>query len=90
VDPVAIADLRRVMWEKVGVVRDREGLVAARQEIDRLLESVPQEPSEGRNMLEASSLIATSALARTESRGAHYRSDFPDRDPAWDHSLVYT
>jgi len=90
VDPVAIADLRRVMWEKVGVVRDREGLVAARQEIDRLLGSVPQEPSEGRNMLEASSLIATSALARTESRGAHHRSDFPDRDPAWDHSLVYT
>ncbi|MFH1103816.1 MAG: L-aspartate oxidase [Actinomycetota bacterium] len=90
VDPAAVASLRRLMWEKVGVVRDRIGLVAARRELATLAGSIPPAPSEGRNMIEASAMIATSALARTESRGAHHRSDFPESDPAWNHSLVFT
>jgi aspartate oxidase len=90
VDPAVVARLRRLMWEKVGVVRDRIGLVAARRELAILDESIPPAPSESRNMIEASAMIATSALARTESRGAHHRSDFPESDPAWNHSLVFT
>lgn len=89
VDSSGIAELRRLMWEKVGVVRDRSGLVAARRRMKALADSMPPGPSEPRNMIEASQLIATSALARTESRGAHHRADFPELDPAWDHSLIY-
>ena len=90
VDPLVIADLRRLMWEKVGVVRERAGLVAARRRIGEIAAAIDPAPSEGRNMVEAAGMIATSALARTESRGAHHRADFPDLDHAWDHSLVYT
>ncbi len=44
---------------------------------------------ETRNLLTIALLILTSALTRTESRGGHYRSDFPDLDPAWQaHTLV--
>ncbi len=44
---------------------------------------------ETRNLLDISLLILTSAAMRTESRGGHYRSDFPDIDPAWQaHTLV--
>jgi L-aspartate oxidase len=46
--------------------------------------------SEARNMLRVGHAIATAALARTESRGAHFRSDFPATDPDWQHSLVFT
>ena len=35
------------------------------------------------NLTSIAELIARSALARTESRGAHYRSDFPEQDPSW-------
>ena len=43
-----------------------------------------------RNMLTTAKLIAAAALARTESRGGHYRSDFPSRDPAWRHRTFIT
>jgi len=89
-DPSVVAQGRRLMWEKVGVVRDRTGLVAARRALAAIAEAMPPAPSEERNMVEASAMIATSALARTESRGAHHRTDFPELDPSWDHSLVYT
>ena len=38
---------------------------------------------EARNMIDAARLIARAALVRTESRGAHFRSDYPAPDPAW-------
>ena len=90
VDPSVISEARQLMWEKVGVVRNRSDLVEARRRLTALAGMIPPVSSEGRNLLEASAMIATSALARTESRGAHHRSDFPEPDPSWDHSLVYT
>ncbi|MBI2218164.1 MAG: FAD-binding protein [Candidatus Rokubacteria bacterium] len=84
--------LRDVMWDRVGLVRDAAGLAAAREEIERLdatLETagVPgglafnvawQDWLNLRNQTAVARLIAASALERRESRGAHYRSDFPD------------
>jgi L-aspartate oxidase len=44
---------------------------------------------ETRNLLDLAALILTSAAFRTESRGGHYREDYPDTDPHWQvHTLV--
>jgi len=80
--------LRRTMSAEVGVIRDRSGLAAALATIARLEERA--RAPRFRNMLAAAKLVAAAALARTESRGGHYRSDFPDCDPAWHHRTFMT
>ena len=78
-----VAELRRTMWEGVGVVRDGPGLTATLERLAGLAGRLEPGASEARNMVDAGRLIARAALARTESRGAHYRSDYPATDPAW-------
>ena len=78
-----VSELRRTMWEGVGVVRDGPGLTAALEHLAGLAARLEPGASEARNMVDAGRLIARAALARTESRGAHYRSDYPAADPAW-------
>jgi fumarate reductase flavoprotein subunit len=88
-------ELREVMWEKVGLVREAHGLAGALEAIDRIAErlegvGVPGGPAfnlawqDWLNVLSqatAARLIALSALARRESRGAHFRRDFPAAAP---------
>lgn len=69
----ARAELRRAMSDHVGVIRDASGLSQALALIDRLELQTPGAPA-----LTAARLIAASALAREESRGGHYRADFPE------------
>ena len=88
IQPDLLDRFRRVMWENVGLVRDGTGLSSALHDIDRLHEKLAPGSSPTRNMLEVGRLIARSALQRTESRGAHYRSDYPEPDPAWARTLV--
>jgi L-aspartate oxidase len=83
-------DVRRLMWEKVGVIRDQKGLTAALSELDALSEGNPQAAGEARNLLGVARLVAAAALARRESRGGHYRSDFPQPDPEWQRRLFLT
>ena len=81
----AIEGIRRIAWEQCGIVRSGEGLHKA---CDLLAEIVPDGP-ESRSMREVALLIARCALARTESRGAHFRSDYPDPSPEFErHSVV--
>jgi len=80
--------VRTLMWEKVGVVRDGQGLTQAVAELDRLAEIHPNTSGETRNLLWAGRLVAAAALARRESRGGHYRSDSPEADPAWQRHLI--
>jgi L-aspartate oxidase len=74
--------VQALMWQYVGVVRDGKGLRQVVTELKGMEEHVPP-PSGGRPALEAANivqtglLIARSALAREESRGAHYRIDYP-------------
>lgn len=78
-----VTGLRGVMDEGVGVVRDRAGLAAALEAIEGLAASLPPAAGEARNMIDAARVVARAALVRTESRGAHFRSDYPVADPAW-------
>jgi succinate dehydrogenase/fumarate reductase flavoprotein subunit len=83
--------LREIMWEGAGLVRDRPSLHAALAEIDRIdtgldavgvagdpsLNTAWQDWLSLRNQVLAARLIVLSALERRESRGAHFRRDFP-------------
>ncbi|MCC1481769.1 L-aspartate oxidase [Roseibaca sp. Y0-43] len=80
-DPDAVAELRRTMTDLVGVRRTGAGLQQALDVIDRLDHAHSDCPDFG-NMCATARLIAASALARRESRGAHWRDDFPATDPA--------
>jgi L-aspartate oxidase len=70
--------VRRLMWERVGILRTREGLERALSEFEQIA-SAPLLPGP-RNFVTTAAVIARSALWREESRGAHYRLDFPRRD----------
>ena len=87
-DPIALAPeirgaTRAVAWESVGLVRDAAGLAAAENRFAALYAELPIGASEARNLLVAGALIAAAARRREESRGAHYRSDFPLSSEAW-------
>jgi L-aspartate oxidase len=73
--------LRDIMWEHVGVVRSEASLVAARQAIARLAADL-ERFVEGRNAVTVAHLVIDAAMARTETRGAHARSDYPNTDDA--------
>jgi L-aspartate oxidase len=78
--------LQRVMWEKAGLLRDAYALRAALSALRAIGVELPaandRSALELRNLLVIGELIVRSALARDESRGAHYRNDFPQRDDA--------
>ncbi len=80
-DEEDVARLRRTMADDVGVVRDAAGLRRAIEVIDEM-EGRNRSPRFA-NMLAAARMIAAGALARTESRGGHYRADYPAADGGW-------
>ena len=84
-----VAALRALMSGCVGVLRTRDGLVHALGELARL-EDAAGATSIFRNMVTTSRLIAASALAREESRGGHFRSDFPEPREEWRHRTFTT
>jgi L-aspartate oxidase len=79
-------EVRCTLWNKVGIIRNGKDLCDALVRLDSLLPVPPAAPSrefyEACNILEVGRIITQSALAREESRGAHYRSDFPLKDEA--------
>jgi len=87
-------NLQQQMWQNAGLLRDAEGLTTMKQELDLTRAEVVPTPDrsffELANLHAIAELIVISALAREESRGAHYRNDFPRRDDAHfaQHSVV--
>src|SRR6266481_3433267 len=81
-----IQEIQQLMWNKVGIVRTHQGLVDALHSLEAAAERVPEPLSrrdgEARNIHTAALLIVRSALAREESRGAHYRTDCPAHNDA--------
>ena len=84
----AQAALRGLMWEKAGLVRTGEGLRDALAGIDALSAAIPPGAVETRNLATVARLVATAALARPESRGAHFRADHPLEDAVWRRRLL--
>jgi len=77
-------NIQDLMWKEVGIVRDSQGLQRAIKALESICPKVAhprtRRAHEARNLQLAGLLVARSALAREESRGAHYRTDFPDHD----------
>ncbi|MGD0249848.1 MAG: L-aspartate oxidase [Thermoplasmata archaeon] len=87
-EPALLEEVRDLLWNDVGIVRTADSLTSALEELDRIArESEPARVKDLPGVLAnaglTASLIARAALVRTESRGAHYRSDFPRRRPEW-------
>jgi len=76
-------EVRDLAWERLGLVRDGGGLSNALSRLDELWTRLPHGASEARNLVVAATLVATAAERRRESRGAHFRTDFPEADEAW-------
>ena len=78
--------IQDLMWKNVGIVREGKTLRRAMTQLDEWSEKLPPPRSraacEARNLYTVARLIARSALAREESRGAHYRLDFPTHNDA--------
>lgn len=87
-----ISELRGSMWKYAGLLRDGAGLREAQRELDALAVTMPRglfrRALEARNLHAVAGLIVVSALGREESRGAHYRNDFPLRDSMGRHSVM--
>jgi len=94
-----VARLREIMWEKVGIERDREGLEEAISELERLRDEVGDSlvaatglelyrVTKVKNAVATGLMVTKAALARRESRGAHFRRDFPGADQAAEKSII--
>jgi len=96
-------ELQEVMWRDVAIIRNEEDLETALKRIDELKEMskdmrVPgglgfnkdlQDALEVIIMLEVAELVAKAALLRQESRGSHYREDYPETRDEWKKSIVF-
>lgn len=80
---VAADEIRRIMWEYAGIDRSAKGLRTCIELLDDIEQRLPEGATEELNMVQTASLIADAALMRKESRGGHYRSDFPRTRGKW-------
>jgi L-aspartate oxidase len=88
-------EIKSIMWKEVGIVRSKEVLADALNKINDVLKKLNYTPTtkneiELKNLATVAQLIIKAALDRKESRGAHFRSDFPKtNDKNWKRHLVY-
>ncbi|HVS04496.1 MAG TPA: L-aspartate oxidase [Thermoanaerobaculia bacterium] len=82
--------LRQLMWDHVGLERNGPGLEGALYELAALATAHGETAGEVRNLLTAGLLVTAAALRREESRGGHFRADYPHADPRWHRRSVAT
>jgi len=78
----AVSDIRDLMWRRAGLFRTRAGLTEAVDMLEGVAvpDGTTTESCRHRNLVTIARLIARAALRREESRGGHFRQDFPNRD----------
>ncbi len=90
-EPITRPALQTLMWTHVGIERSASSLQEALAILTHAhVEGASIHDRETRNLLDLARVVTTAALAREESRGAHFRTDFPTANPALQHSRVYT
>jgi L-aspartate oxidase len=78
------ADLvREVMWRDAGVIRTAIALRSARERLAQIERRLPAGATEELNLVQTAQLIVEGAIRRRESRGGHYRTDFPRSKSSW-------
>jgi succinate dehydrogenase/fumarate reductase flavoprotein subunit len=92
-----LSRVKAVMWDNVGIIRDAEKLLSAQKEIKQLQDEAQvlyagdiaeqQACLEVQDMLRTAEVITMAALERKESRGAHYRSDYPQLEREWEKNI---
>ena len=89
---VSRAGLQQLLWENAGIMRDGEGLTRAADALAAWQETLPPPVDrltwEMSNLILAGRLMTESALLRQESRGAHYRSDYPEVVDIWRKHII--
>jgi L-aspartate oxidase len=80
---VAADDIRAVMWDHAGIARTARGLRTARDRLADIAKRLPHGATEEQNMLQTAQLVVEAALLRKESRGGHYRADYPRAKRTW-------
>ena len=95
-------NIKELMWEKVAIVREEKTLNEALRELQEMEKELDKLDVKNKkqyntelvtaleviNMVEVCILVVKSAILRRESRGAHYRSDFPESNDAWKKSII--
>jgi len=91
--PLNLPNLQSLMWDRVGIVRSGESLQQAASILASWRTCLPQpgdRPSyELNNLVLSARLMTEAALLREESRGAHFRTDFPQALPEWQRHIVF-
>jgi L-aspartate oxidase len=80
---VAADSIRQAMWEGAGIDRTAKGLRNCLSILEGITSRLPEGATEERNMADTGHLIAEAALMRKESRGGHFRHDFPREKKKW-------
>jgi L-aspartate oxidase len=90
--PPSLWQLQKLLWDNAGIIRNREGLMEAASILAAWQQSLPpfrdRQTYELLNLVLCGSLMVETALMREESRGAHFRSDFPRSADEWRKHIV--
>ena len=95
-------NIKKLMWEKVAIVREEKTLNEALKELQEMQKDLDNIDVSNKdqyntelltaleviNMVEICILVVKSAILRRESRGAHFRSDFPESNDSWKRSII--
>lgn len=93
VPPLSLDAIQSLMWEKVGIIRSGSQLGEA-ADILAAWENTAHQPTDRRshelsNLITVGRLMTEAALIREESRGAHFRTDFPHPSPQWLKHIIF-
>jgi L-aspartate oxidase len=92
--PPSSTDVQTLLWDRVGIMRCQESLTEAAETLAAWQKTLPASTErhsyELSNLVLVGRLVTEAALLREESRGAHFRTDFPQSSTDWLHHLVFT